>query len=132
MIGWQRAEAPLVGRHYGLVGRPDYVVRRGRRLIPVEVKPGRHAAQPYQSDMMQLAAYCLLIEETTGQRPPYGILRYAEATFHIPFDRRLRAGLLELLVEMRVAAANQADRRSHTQVARCRSCGFFEQCDQAL
>ena len=61
-IAWQRSDAPLIGRRSGLVGAPDYVVRVGRRLVPVEVKHGRRAQKPYASDIMQLAAYCLLIE----------------------------------------------------------------------
>ena len=129
---WRRADEPLVARRYGLIGKPDYLLARRGRLIPVEVKPGRRAAEPYLSDVMQLAAYCLLVEETSGKRPPYGLLRYAEATFRVRFDTRLRDDLIAVLDEMRAADPPVASRRSHNQAARCRGCGFVDQCAQAL
>ena len=129
---WQRAEQPLLARRYGLVGKPDYLMDAGRYLIPVEVKPGRRAAEPYPSDLMQLAAYCLLVEETSGARPPYGLLRYAETTFKVRFDDRLRSDLLAVLDEMRTADAAVASQRSHQQQGRCRGCGFVRHCTQAL
>ncbi len=129
---WQRAEEPLIARRYGLVGKPDYIVHVGSHLIPIEVKPGRRAAEPYASDMMQLAAYCLLVEETAGARPPYGLLCYASGTFKVRFDDRLRDDLIEVLDEMHTADAAVTSRRSHNQAARCGGCGFVRQCDQAL
>ena len=130
--GWRRAEQPLLARRYGLVGKPDYLMDAGRNLIPVEVKPGRRAAEPYPSDLMQLAAYCLLVEETSGARPPYGLLRYAETTFKVRFDDRLRSDLLAVLDEMQTADAAGASHRSHQQPGRCRCCGFVRHCNQAL
>ena len=124
-------ERPLVARRLGLVGKPDYLIQMRGRLIPVEVKPGRNAAHPYESDLMQLAAYCVLIEETTGVAPPYGLLRYAERTFRLSYTARVREEVLTLLDEMRNALDNDCD-RSHDDPARCWGCGFFSQCDQAM
>ncbi|WP_448542254.1 CRISPR-associated protein Cas4 [Roseiflexus sp.] len=124
-------ERPLVARRLGLVGKPDYLIQMRGRLIPVEVKPGRNAAHPYESDLMQLAAYCVLIEETTGVAPPYGLLRYAERTFRLSYTTRVREEVLTLLDEMRNALDNDCD-RSHDDPARCWGCGFFSQCDQAM
>jgi CRISPR-associated exonuclease Cas4 len=124
-------ERPLVARRIGLVGKPDYLIQMRGRLIPVEVKPGRNAAHPYESDLMQLAAYCVLIEETTGVAPPYGLLRYAERTFRLSYTARVREEVLTLLDEMRNALDNDCD-RSHDDPARCWGCGFFSQCDQAM
>jgi CRISPR-associated exonuclease Cas4 len=130
--GWRRPSDPLIARRYGLVGKPDYLMARGRELIPVEVKPGRQAREPYLSDIMQLAAYCLLVEEASGVRPRYGLLRYAHTTFRIPFDARLRDKLVMLLEEMRLADQDVSAARSHDQPARCAACGFVAQCDEAL
>jgi CRISPR-associated exonuclease Cas4 len=124
-------ERPLVARQLGLVGKPDYLIQMRGRLIPVEVKPGRNAAHPYESDLMQLAAYCVLIEETTGVAPPYGLLRYAERTFRLSYTARVREEVLTLLDEMRNALDNDCD-RSHDDPARCWGCGFLSQCDQAI
>ncbi|MEI7772304.1 MAG: Dna2/Cas4 domain-containing protein, partial [Chloroflexales bacterium] len=125
-------EHTLVARRYHLSGRPDYIIERGGRQIPVEVKPGRRAARPYDSDLMQLAAYCLLIEETSGHAPPYGILRYAEASFRLTYSAGVRADLLAILAEMReLLDAEDAD-RSHSDPGRCAGCGFTEQCAESL
>ena len=131
-LAWRRAERPLIAQRYGLVGRPDYVIEVGQKLIPVEVKPGRRASEPYAADVMQVAAYCLLVEETTGSRPPYGLLRYAEATFEVRWSKRLREELIGVLGEMRRAERRVSARRSHREAARCRGCGFFRQCDEAI
>jgi CRISPR-associated exonuclease Cas4 len=125
-------EKPLIARRIGLVGKPDYLLELRGQAIPVEVKPGRRAGRPYESDLMQLAAYCVLVEETSGVAPPYGLLRYAERTFRLDYTERTREALLSILDEMRGALAGDECDRSHDDGRRCVNCGFFEQCDQAL
>ena len=125
-------ERPLYSRRYGLTGRPDYVIERRGALVPVEVKPGRIASEPYESDLMQLVSYCLLIEETTGHAPPYGLLRYSEHTFRIDYTLDLRDALLDLLDEMRDTLDDSDCARSHDDWHRCASCGFATQCDESL
>ena len=121
----------LRSERYGVAGRPDYVVGRGRHIIPVEVKPGRRATEPYESDVLQLAAYCLLVSEDTGRRVPYGLLRYREATFRIPYTRQLERTLLRTLDAMRADRAAAPD-RSHDDPLRCQRCGLRDACGQAL
>ena len=123
---------PLIARQLGLVGKPDYLLEVRGRLVPVELKPGRRADRPYESDLMQLAAYCVLVEETSGEPPPYGLLRYAEQTFRLDYTDQIRADLLSILDEMREALADADCERSHEDRWRCASCGFFEQCTDAL
>ncbi len=52
---------------HGLSGRPDYVIKLADNLIPVEEKKGRTPQGPLYSHILQVAAYCLLIEETFGE-----------------------------------------------------------------
>jgi CRISPR-associated exonuclease Cas4 len=130
--GGRELEKPLVSRRFGLAGRPDYLIEGRAGTIPVEVKPGRAAPAPYDSDLMQLAAYCLLVEETTGRAPPYGLLRYAERTFRLDYTPRVRDELLLTLDEMRHALDAPDCPRSHDEARRCRACGFAEQCDESL
>lgn len=125
-------EKPLIARALGLVGKPDYLLDLRGATIPVEVKPGRYATVPYESDLMQLAAYCVLVEETSGQAPPYGLLRYAEQTFRLPYTPEVRENLVVLLDEMRAALDDPDCSRSHDDPQRCRGCGFLSQCDWAL
>jgi CRISPR-associated exonuclease Cas4 len=130
--GGYTLDKPLFARRLGLTGRPDYLLELRGRTIPVEVKPSRRAARPYESDLMQLAAYCLLVEETSGEAPPYGLLRYAEQTFRLDYTFQVRDELLTLLDEMRAALQSPASIRSHDDPRRCLGCGFFEQCDEAI
>jgi CRISPR-associated exonuclease Cas4 len=130
--GGHAPERPLMARRLGLVGKPDYLLDIGGRTIPVEVKPGRRARRPYDSDLMQLAAYCVLVEETSGVAPPYGLLRYAEQTFRLDYTEQTRETLLDILDEMRAELEYDDCARSHEDARRCAGCGFFEQCDQAL
>jgi CRISPR-associated exonuclease Cas4 len=81
---------------------------------------------------MQLAAYCVLVEETSRVAPPYGLLRYAEQTFRLDYTEQVRDQVLALLDQMRAELDQPDCERSHDDERRCLSCGFFEQCEQAL
>jgi len=125
-------EKPLYDRSLGLTGRPDYLVEQGNFLIPVEVKSMPAPPVPYDSHVLQLAAYCLLVERQMGKRAPYGWLRYANRTIRIDFTPQLKNHLLDLLAEIRRAERRGLPDRSHQSPARCRACGFREICDQSL
>ena len=125
-------EQPLFARNLGLTGKPDYIIERRGALIPVEVKPARQSAVPYESDLMQLAAYCVLIEETEDTPPPYGLLRYANYTFRLDYTADVRNHVIELIDEMRAALDDSDRERSHDDSRRCAGCGFFTICEDAL
>lgn len=128
---WSKVEKPLYDPISGLTGKPDYLVMEQDIPIPVEVKSGRAPATPHDSHVFQLAAYCLLVERTTGKRPPYGILRYRDATFSIPYSDALRDELEDLMADMRAHKQKEVH-RSHNEPARCARCGFRNVCDQRL
>ena len=129
---WQETEEALRSRRYGLVGRPDYLVQvrdGGRRVVvPVEVKSRARPARPYDSHVLQLGAYCLLVEDNFGAAPPYGLLRYADATLEIPFTDELRRRVLEAADEIRRARRAPEVRRSHGEPRRCAACGYRLAC----
>lgn len=129
---WSRVERPLFSRRHLLTGRPDYVVEENGIWIPVEVKPRRTAPQPYPSDILQLAAYCLLIEEIYGEIPPHGLIKYRDQTFAIDYTPELRQELLALLEDMRQDLHASDVPRSHESPARCRACGYRPLCDHSL
>ncbi len=115
-----------------LTGKPDYLVKEGDALIPVEVKSGYAPAEPYAGHVLQLLAYCYLVEQDSGQRPPYGILRYRNRTFAIDYTAEQEATLLDLLAEMREDFRMGELERSHSDSGRCARCGFRDACDQRL
>ena len=130
--GWGRVERPLFDPQSGLVGKPDYLVRQGGRIIPVEVKSGQAPTAPYDSHLLQLAAYCYLVEKEYAKRPPYGILHYADRTYQIDYTRALESELLQTLEALRSASVKAEVNRSHQEARRCRACGYRSLCDQAL
>jgi CRISPR-associated exonuclease Cas4 len=131
---WRAVEKPLVSRRYGLVGRPDYlvVVSAGRRqfTVPVEVKSRHRPPQPYASHILQLAAYCLLVEDVMKERPPFGLLHYADATLRIPFTDELRRHVLAMAEEIRRGRSATYMARSHQDPGRCSSCGYRGACGE--
>ena len=129
---WGAVEKPLYDAELGLTGKPDYLVESGKGIIPVEVKSARVGSAPHDSHIFQLGAYCLLVQRSTGKRPPYGILHYPNRTFAIDYTPALEAAVLDLLVEMRQGEKRGNVDRSHDQPARCARCGFRSVCDQRL
>jgi CRISPR-associated exonuclease Cas4 len=131
---WGKVEKPLVARELGLTGKPDYLVEREGRIIPIEVKSGRRPEAPYDSHIFQLAAYCLLVEKQFGKRPPYGIIHYPRRDFAVDYTAQLESALLDQLADMRRDEMRSAGGvpRSHEQAARCRGCGFRKVCDESL
>ncbi len=132
---WQPVARPFVSRQYGLIGKPDYLVAvtHGEAPIPVEVKTGRRPAQPYPGHIMQLAAYCLLVEEQWQTAPAYGLIHYGEgATFRIDYTPALRTELLAVLAEMRAAQMLDDVPRSHNEPVRCQRCGVAHACEARL
>jgi CRISPR-associated exonuclease Cas4 len=123
---------PFFSERYRLSGKPDYLVREGGAITPVEVKSGRAPARPRDGHVLQLAAYCLLVEEQLGATVRRGIVRYDDREFVVPWDAALRRRLLVALEDMRAGAAADDVARSHEQPARCRGCSVREFCDDAL
>ena len=130
----ERQEKPLLSHRYGLVGRPDYLVQTDEGVVPVEAKSTTCPASgvPYESHLMQLACYCLLVEEATGEGVPYGVIRYRDRQLRVDYTDELRESLLELLAEMREARQAEDVHRSHDETARCAACSYREICVESL
>jgi CRISPR-associated exonuclease Cas4 len=129
---WKSLERPLFSSRYQLTGKPDYIVQVNGATIPVEVKPNRVAREPYESDVLQLAAYGLLIQEALGAAPAFGLLKYRDEVFQIALTDELRAQLLAVMDQMRRDFAVRDVAASHSQSQRCRACGYRDQCGQAI
>ena len=134
---------PLVARRYPLTGKPDYVVLiSGGWHVPVEIKSGRAPRvkggerMPRHEDVLQLVTYLIILDDLYDEPPRYGLLRYADATFEVPYAADLREEVLALLAEMQ-ALDEELDEteeapRGDPSVQRCRACAFREICDDAM
>ncbi|MBN1109197.1 MAG: PD-(D/E)XK nuclease family protein [Methanomassiliicoccales archaeon] len=125
--------SPLyLSERYGLSGRPDFVLRINGVLIPGDLKTGRTPRGPLFSHILQVAAYCLLIAEESGQRPPYGLLRYGDVEHEIEFTPELERLLLSKLEEMREILRSGEAHRNHNRPGKCASCSRREDCPERL
>jgi CRISPR-associated exonuclease Cas4 len=112
---------------YGLVGRPDQLVRVGRALVPVEQKPTARRLQP--SHVLQVAAQCLLVQEVYGIRPPFGLVVLAEGVRQrVEFSPELERHLLETMAQMRAFLHAGAAPEPRWTSGKCRNCGFRTTC----
>jgi CRISPR-associated exonuclease Cas4 len=127
------ADEVLVSSLHGLAGKPDYVRKEGDEFIPVERKSRLLSASgPYEGEVLQLAAYCLLVEERFGQPVIRGELAYPNGSREVAFDDQLRRRLLHALGALRAAEESVDLDRSHNSRVRCRGCGFRQVCDDSL
>ena len=132
--GVGRIEQPALYDHQlGLVGRPDYLIEENDGgIIPVELKSSKSPRVPYEGHILQLAAYCALVEAHFQVRPAYGILQYEDRAFAVDYTPELEDDLLLLLDEIdRDRYARELD-RSHDEPKRCARCGFRDNCTDSL
>jgi len=122
--------ALLFSDQYPLVGKPDYVVKLDdSRLVPVELKLStQNATTPYSNHVMQLVAYCMILEDYSERPPTHGILRYADREFTIDYTPTLRKKVIRLLGEMERCDEQQAPPLQKQRPAKCRVCTFQAIC----
>ena len=129
---WETVEKPLYDPVYHITGRPDYLVKLGKRIVPVELKSSRVKDKPYKGHIYQLAAYCHLVSASFNQRPEYGLLRYPTIRFKIEYCDELEDELKSTMDEMRALEQQNNVTRSHNIPARCIACGYVSLCEMSL
>jgi CRISPR-associated exonuclease Cas4 len=90
----------LFAKSLALSGKPDYLIKENNMIFPVEIKTSRAPLEPYENHIMQLMAYCLLVEENYGVRPVGGFLKYPGKEFKIAYTDEARESLKDLVGEM--------------------------------
>ena len=121
---------PLSSSDYPLVGKPDYVVKLpDGRPVPIELKLNVHdVTAPYSNHMIQVAAYCLILEDYFVLAPTYGILRYADRQFTVEYTPALKKKVIRLLTEMAKCSAQQPPPLARQRASKCRACTFQAIC----
>ncbi|MBE3558161.1 MAG: CRISPR-associated protein Cas4 [Ktedonobacteraceae bacterium] len=122
----------LSSSEFPLIGKPDYIVQTDDgRLVPIELKLSvQHAEQPHSNHVVQLAAYCLILESYSdpAAMPTHGILRYADREFTVDYTPALRRKVLRLLKEMALCTERQPPPLTRQRAAKCRACTFQPIC----
>ncbi len=122
----------LKAEEYKLRGKPDIILKKNGKPVPVEVKTGRVPEGPFFSHILQIAAYCFLVEKDMGEKPPYGLIRYGETEFDIEYDDSLKELLLEKLGDMREHIDGKEVHRNHNREGKCINCSRRDLCSESL
>lgn len=122
----------FISKRYGLSGRPDAVLLEGDIHIPVEVKTGRTPRGPLFSHILQIASYCLLMEEEYGKAPPYGVIRYGDGSHDIEYNEDLKKLVLQKVGEMRACLSKGEAHRNHNRPGKCVHCSRRSVCPERL
>jgi len=94
-------ERPYFSKTYLLAGKPDLIVKNKYGTFPVEIKSGHRPNKPYKNHIMQVASYCLLLEND-GKKPDYGLLQYQNGSpFKVHYTTELRKEVVKTIIDMR-------------------------------
>ena len=129
---WRRLDQILFDKSIALAGKPDYVIENAGEIIPVEIKSNKIKSKPYNSHILQLAAYCRLIDSCFAKRPGYGVLHYPNRTFEIKYTIKLESQLMDLVDTIRLKSSQGEGHRSHQSTAKCMGCGYAAICEERL
>lgn len=119
----------LYSASLGLAGRPDRVFDDGGTPIPEEWKSARRV---HDSHRAQMGVYFILIEEESGQRPPYGVIVTGNGSREIVRNTdELRAWVLGIAEQIRaVRKKPQEPIQVNQPAAKCQGCGMRRVCGQ--
>jgi CRISPR-associated exonuclease Cas4 len=120
----------LSSSQYPLAGKPDYVVQLpDGRPVPIELKLNvEDASAPYSNHIVQVGAYCLILEDYFTTAPTHGILRYSDREFTIEYTPALRKKIIRLLAEMGRCSEIQPPPLTRQRANKCRACAFQPIC----
>jgi CRISPR-associated exonuclease Cas4 len=120
----------LSSSQYPLAGKPDYVVKLlDGRPVPLELKLNvEDASAPYSNHIVQIGAYCLILEDYFELPPTHGILRYADREFTVEYTPALRKKIIRLLVEMERCSEMQPPILQRQRATKCKVCTFQAIC----
>ncbi len=120
----------LISDQVPLLGKPTYVVKLADgRLTPIEVKNTElNELKPAGQHIIQIAAYCLILEEYAELPPLYGIVRYSDREFEVEYTPALRKKVIRLLEEMALCNERQPPPLQKQKVTKCRACIFKPIC----
>jgi len=130
---WYGQDEPLYSSNLRLVGKPDFLVEQNDgTIIPVEVKSGGAPTDLYDNHIMQLGAYCILVDEVYGVRPTHGILQYRDRAFAVDFTVELEDEVFDIIALMRSEMFEPELSRDHEDRFRCQGCSMHHVCDESL
>ena len=113
-----------------LVGRIDRVMiekQDGRTIyVPCEIK-NADAIKPYESDMLQLACYAILLEDKFNTKVMEGIIQYKNKSIRIAIDESRRQKVFSIIKSIDNFPSSQIP-KIQENFRKCESCGLRDEC----
>jgi CRISPR-associated exonuclease Cas4 len=122
---------PLSSTEFPLAGKPTYIIQLpdGRPIPIVELKSdAQNRKEPQSNHIVQIGAYCLIMEDYFEEPPTHGILRYADREFTIDYTPTLRKKVLRLLKDMDNCSEQYPPSLTRQRASKCRACLFQPVC----
>ena len=130
--GWRLLEKPLFSHTHRLAGKPDYLVRRGREIIPVEVKSSQAPAdRAAPQSCVAIGSVLPVGRRTYRQKPKYGIVKYADRMFAVDYTTALHAALLDAMPCGTMSHTTKPIAHTTRRPA-VRTAGYRHACDERL
>jgi CRISPR-associated exonuclease Cas4 len=114
----------------GLTGVIDLLDRNDQdEPIPVETKAGHLRGEPWENDILQVAAQALCVEHTLGANVPYGMIFYAGSRRRVRVDLspERRDSVNQACFAMRMILCGERSVRP-SYANRCEGCSLFDLC----
>ena len=129
----KRVRKPMVAENVGLIGKPDYLVTLQETAIPILTKRGNPPPEPYESHVVQVLAYCALVQVAYQKSPSYGIIRYDDgSTFEVEYYETAVDDLWEVMKQVMANRKNSDVPKNHDERRRCYACRHRNQCEESL
>jgi CRISPR-associated protein Cas4 len=123
----------LTSKKYPLIGKPDLILKKGWKRIPVEIKTGNHQ-YPKSHHVMQLLSYCQLAKENYRRPSPYGYLVYTDTNkrFKIQFTYKEKKILKSTIDQMQQILQTEKVIRNHHDKGKCNGCKMNSFCQAKI
>ena len=119
----------------GLTGKVDCLRRRDGSVIPYEHKRGRprredETVEAWPSDVLQVSAYGMLLEEETGETVEEGRIRYhaENVTVRVPLDEAARSAVWDAVARAKALRAQTSRPPVTDNDRRCIRCSLAPVC----
>lgn len=130
-VGIKKESTLLRSDEHGIQGKPDYIVEKNGNYIPVEKKTGRTPKGPLFSHIIQLVAYCMLVEEAFG-KVDHGLLEYDERRYFIDYSKNLKKTVIKLRENLLKDLGRGEAHRNHERKGKCINCSRRDICPERL
>ena len=122
-----KTELKISSEKLGLAGRIDRLEIWKDEIIPFELKNKKADSKPYDSDVVQLVAYALLLEDNYSCNIRKGFIQYKDKKVDLAISDELKKDVLVLIDEVK-RIDEQSCPPIQENFKKCETCNLKEVC----